>query len=129
MNMQLMQRAARLARPGMFGAAATALAVYAAASYVSRLSARLDTVLDEIDGAQREIEMLETMKASLTLECNQIGARRNELLDILHATMAQDIEGGKYDDAVKVRALSLNVAAANEIHFVPTDLEHEHVQP
>jgi hypothetical protein len=116
-NATLMQRASRLARPGMFVAALASIAVLAAASQLRKLGEQLEETLDEIEGAAQEIDALETKKASTLLEIQGIVDHKDELLAHLRGILSQEIEAGKFDEAVNRRAKLLSDHAPDGGNF------------
>jgi len=112
MNSSLMMRAARLAKPGMFVAALASIAAIAAATQLRKIGTELEDTIDELSTAQQEMEVLETKKASLLVECQGIVEHRDDLLAHLRGLMETDIANGKYDDAVNARA---NILAGHRV--------------
>lgn len=113
--MSLMAKLARVAKPGMFTAVLVGVAITAAATYTSKLAMEYDHTLDAAERAKDELGAIETHRASLLLEIEEIQSHRQELFKELHASVVsevlarvqKDITGGAYDEAVNARAMEL----------------------
>lgn len=101
--MSFLTKVSRLAKPGMFGAVAVAVAMTMAATYTTKLSMELDATLDAVDKARQDIDELETHRASLLNDIEGIAAYRDEMLRDMRDRMNKDILAGTYDGAVKIR--------------------------
>jgi hypothetical protein len=83
----------------------------------------LEEAMDGMDEARAEVEALETKRASLINDIDQIASHHEALLeqirDTVLAQVHEKIANGAYDDAVTRRAAELNTSAAKAMHTEP----------